>query len=331
MSKPSKVAVVGAGFSGLATAWYLVKRNFQVTLFDSPQDNSKASAIAAGLLHYYSGQHAKYNRQGEESHAETSQLLEIASEALGEKVFEASKLIRPALNESQKADFQLAASLYQDIKWLTAAECQNCVPGMIDKPGIMVESALTVYTDLYLKGLAQAFQKSQGEVLQKQIDNLKELEGFNHVVLAPGNGLFTLTPSCSMPLGRVKGQILEFEWPKDLPPLSYPLNSQAYIVMSRDRTKCFVGATFERQFFTTSPQIEVAVSDILPKAVALFPPIEKMRLLNCRAAVRVTGPQHLPYITQIDARTSVITGMGSKGLLYHAAYAKKLVERISIA
>lgn len=331
MPKPSKVAIIGAGFSGLATAWYLLKRNFQVTVFDSPDDKQKASSIAAGLLHYYSGQHAKLNRNGQESYEVTCRLLEIASEAIGEKVFETSKLLRPALNELQSRDFQLAASHYHDVRWMTSAECQELVPGMAAKPGIMIESALTVYTDLYLKGLAHAVRQSQGEIIERQIEELKELEEFHHVVLAPGNGLFKLVPSLPIKLGRVKGQILEFEWPKDLPPLAYPLNSQAYILMNQDRTKCFVGATFERDFAVSTPDVETAIHAIMPKAVALFPSIERMRLLNCRAAVRVTGLQHLPCITQIDAKISLITGMGSKGLLYHAAYAKALVDRIVVA
>lgn len=331
MSVQLKVAVVGAGFSGLATAWHLLKRGFAVTLFDLPDGKSKASVIAAGLLHYHSGQHAKYNREGKESYDATVELLKIASESLGKDVFKPTGLIRPALSESQQLDFQLAASKYPEVKWLKAEECQRLVPGIASAPGIMIESALTIYADLYLEGLLQAFQRSNGQVIQQKITSLKELESFNHVVLAPGDGVVAFESLLPVNLRRVKGQILELEWPKNLKPLSFPLNSQAYIVMSQDNTRCIVGATFERNFVTEAPDVETALQDILPKAVAIFPAIQEMKLLSCKSGVRVTGPLHLPYITQLNAKTSFIVGMGSKGLLYHAAYAKKLVDRIVIA
>ena len=66
-----KVAVIGAGFCGLAVVWNLLNQLFQpnleVTLFDKTAIGSGASGVAAGLLHPYAGAHAKLNWRGKEA------------------------------------------------------------------------------------------------------------------------------------------------------------------------------------------------------------------------------------------------------------------------
>ncbi|HRD55095.1 MAG TPA: FAD-dependent oxidoreductase, partial [Parachlamydiaceae bacterium] len=49
-----KIAIIGAGFAGLATAWHLLQHQdkipLEVTIFDSSGFGGGASGIAAGLL-----------------------------------------------------------------------------------------------------------------------------------------------------------------------------------------------------------------------------------------------------------------------------------------
>ncbi len=50
-----KIAIIGAGFAGLAGAYYL-SEHFQVTLFDLKGIGGGASGISSGLLHPYPGE-----------------------------------------------------------------------------------------------------------------------------------------------------------------------------------------------------------------------------------------------------------------------------------
>lgn len=95
-----KVAVLGAGFAGLATVWQLLKERVAVTLFDPAGIGGQASAVSAGLLHTYVGLHAKYNLEGREGYLETENLLQVAERALGMAVSLKSGLLRPALTRS---------------------------------------------------------------------------------------------------------------------------------------------------------------------------------------------------------------------------------------
>lgn len=49
------IAIIGAGFSGLALAYFLLQSSAHVTLFDAVGIGGGASGIATGLLHPYPG------------------------------------------------------------------------------------------------------------------------------------------------------------------------------------------------------------------------------------------------------------------------------------
>jgi glycine/D-amino acid oxidase-like deaminating enzyme len=91
---------------------------------------------------------------------------------------------------------------------------------------------------------------------------------------------------------------------------------------------CIIGATYEHQYQNDQPNLEQAALELLPKAAALYPPIDKAQVLLAKAALRVTTPNHLPLVAKISPKEWIITGLGSKGLLYHGLYAKKLAQLI---
>jgi glycine/D-amino acid oxidase-like deaminating enzyme len=132
----------------------------------------------------------------------------------------------------------------------------------------------------------------------------------------------------SLPLNIIKGQILEFSWPRNRAPLSCALNSHVYLVMNETKTSCLVGATYERKYQHTSINLEVAINELFPKAIELFPPLKEASLLNCYTGLRASTPQHRPLMRSLSSSQWVLTGMGSKGLLYHALFAKELVQKI---
>lgn len=329
------VAIIGTGFCGLAVAWHLLNHkpcfpNLTVRLFDSKGIGQGASGIAAGLLHPYAGAHAKLNWRGQEGFQATKDLLNVASQALG-RIVTAKKpgILRLALNGEQQEDFQLCAERYShDTQWLDVSACQSLAPGCAPAPGLWIKPGLTVYSSLYLQGLWQACTIQGAQFEQQMITSLQDLQDFDFTIVTTGAETLRLPELSNLSINRVKGQVLELAWPQHLEPLTCPLNSHVYILMTETQTSCLVGATYEKGYQEALPNIEIAQKEILPKVFELFPPLEDASILNCYAGMRAVTLQHRPLLQRLSPSQWLLTGMGSKGLLYHALFAKELVEKI---
>lgn len=329
-----KIAILGAGFTGLAVAWRLLQSklinvNVEVTLFDLGGIGYGASGVAAGLLHPFAGAHAKLNRFGYEGFKATRELLDVSEMALGYRPFDPSGILRTAMSTLQVEEYQFCAQKYpQDVHAMSADEVEALMPGIARASGILIKNGITVYSEIYLDGLFRACVK-QGLVFhQQKIDSLEALTEFDRIVVAMGADCSSLKELSHLKLNYTKGQILELLWPADLPPLPIALNSQIYCVMLPDKKRCLVGSTYEKQFDLREADWDIAKREILPKLALLYPPLIDAEVLNCRAGVRVSGPHHLPLMQKLSERCFVLTGMGSKGLLYHALYASKLCDML---
>lgn len=328
------IAIVGAGFCGLATAWYLFQllpplSISSLTLFDSQGIGGGASGIAAGLLHPYAGAHAKLNRMGKEGMEATLHLIRVASQFLNQPVAIEQGILRLALTDQQIEDFLLCQHKYPaDIEWLSTEQCQQLFPYLTQAPGIWIKQGAIVNSPSYLKGLWQACAQ-QGAILEAHaIVNWDELKEFDLAIVTTGAAAGPFLPPSAPSLSLVKGQVLELEWPSSIPPLPFALNSHAYLIMNAHQSTCLVGATFERDYTTIQPDQERAKAEILPKVVHMLPCLASARVINCYAGLRAVTPNHLPFIERLDQKRWVLTGMGSKGLLYHALLAKQLVKKI---
>ena len=80
-----KIAIIGAGFAGLAAAYYL-SENFQVTLFDLKGIGGGASGISSGLLHPYPGEKGRRSWHAAKALEATRELLKVAEDELGRPV-----------------------------------------------------------------------------------------------------------------------------------------------------------------------------------------------------------------------------------------------------
>lgn len=305
-----KIAIIGAGFSGLATAWNLLDK-YEVTVFS---DGREASKISAGLLHKYVGLRSVLNPYAKEAEKETHKLLEVASHALGVSVILAKGMLRIPQTDRQKEDFQRCAFLNEDVEWITTQDFS---------PGIFIHTALTVDSNLYLEGLCLACKQKGLKVENRHIAALNELKNFDFIVLATGAYSFSFHELKVFP---IKGQLLELEWPS-IPPLPFALNSQVYITMTKDQKRCAIGATHEHHFSSENPD-HLIFEELLPKAHALYPPLKEAKVVNTKAALRCTTHNRLPFAGHIKDNIFAITGMGSRGLLYHAFFAQKIREAI---
>jgi len=114
-----KIAILGAGYSGLSVAYYLlqVNKNSQITLYDPEPLGNNASGVSTGLMHPYLGAWAKRSWRSEEGIEETVKLLQCAERALGTKIYSAKGVFRPALDERQKKTFKNLCEQNEDAVW----------------------------------------------------------------------------------------------------------------------------------------------------------------------------------------------------------------------
>lgn len=315
-----KIAIVGGGFCGIAVAWHFCQAGFyDLTLFDPLGIGGGASGVAAGLLHPYAGPAARLNREGTEGMAAIVPLLAAVPGAAKQ-----TGLVRLALTTQQEKDFKQAASLNPPIKWLTEEVCQQILPGTNMAPGILIEEAFVLYPKLYLEGLWQTCQ-NRGALFVKQSADLSLQTQFDCVIITSGIDSAKLL---SLPLTPVKGQLVKIRWPDTIPFPSIPISSQAYLVPEVETGTVIAGATFEKRFTNRESDREAIMSELWPKIKAVYPGLKEEDIVEIRAGIRASAPGHMPYLRQVEEKVWVLTGMGSKGLLYHALYAKRLVDQV---
>lgn len=319
-----KIAVVGTGFAGLAAAWHL-SATHEVTLIDKPGADLSASKISAGLLHPYAGEKARNNWRGVEGVQATLHLLRIASKALGKEVYTQTGVLRLASSVEQQRHFKECADRNSDVHWLSASECQKLVAGVMNQPGIWIESGITVFPHLYIEGLKLALKERGVGFKRQSICSSKNIEGYDATVLCVGAGFCQLADLPHLSLRRVKGQILQLPWPKGLSALPMAISSKIYLVMSPDQLSCYAGSTFEKNYLSVESDMQAASTYILPKLDELYPPLAGIAPIACKAGIRMATPDHLPFVKKIYADVWAFSGLGSKGLLYHALLSHELL------
>lgn len=322
-----KIAVLGAGFCGIAVTWNLIKsKKGAVTLFDPNGIGGGASGIAAGLLHPFAGLHSKLNWNGYEGMAATRELIDIAEKQLGSFVAERKGIFRPAIIERQLDDFKLCAQSYpEDVEWLGQDKVEELFPGIPARPGLFIRAGMEVDCRKYLEGLWKACEAIGAQFKKEGKYGLDELEDYDVVVACLGAGTKSFRGLEDLRLGHVKGQILEIEMGAE-PLLPCPLVSQVYL--SSMRGIWIGGATFERGYASDLPDKEVAMNLLWDKLVEVYPPLKNGSVKNVKAGVRVVAPNHLPSLVKVNDRLISLTGMGSKGLLWHGIMAAKAANEV---
>jgi glycine/D-amino acid oxidase-like deaminating enzyme len=187
--------------------------------------------------------------------------------------------------------------------------------------GFWIDSGLTVNMPAYLSGLWSHIKCRGAQMEERSINSLDALNSYDQVVIATGARTLDFPECRHLPLQFLKGQTLIMEGNP-----SYPTSvlGPGYLALFPESPHFEIGATYERKFTSALPDREKA-EELLKDPLAQFG--KEAKIVGCKAGIRVTvlGSRR-PLIQRLDSRTHVFTGLGSRGLLYHAYFAKFLVQ-----
>lgn len=302
-----KVAIIGAGLAGLAATHYLLRsERAEVILFDPKGIGGGASGACSGLLHPYPGLNAQRCFRASYAMKETRALLKLAGAGVAIR-----GILRLPTSEKQREQMRAHIKAHGDVEER--------------EEGFWIDSGFTVDIPAYLSGLWDHLM-ARGAHLEKQaIDSLDALKEFDQVIIAAGAGTLRFPECKELPLQLLKGQTLLMEGEP-----SYPTSAlgPGYLAHRGQGDHFEIGATYEREFADPLPDLEKAKA-LLKAPLAQFG--QEAKIIGCKAGVRVTvHGLRRPIIKHLDARTHLFTGLGSRGLLYHAYFAKFLVRGMLI-
>lgn len=283
-----------------------------------------ASGIASGLLHPYPGEDARLSWKGEEGMEETLRLLKI----VGPKVYKETGILRIAVTEKQTKLFRERSKEREDVEWWPSERCHAFVQGSHYLPGIFIHSGITVHAHLYLKGLWKVCEKLGAQFEKKNV-SIKTLgEEFDAIVIAAGGGVRNFLEGNRLNLRFNKGQILICTRPSYFEKKS-SIIGKGYIAQSDSEDRCFLGSTYEREYITEAPCIGTATDLIFKQIGQFLPATSSFHVEGCRAEMRVIGSKgYKPIAEKLEEGLYVMTGMGSRGLLYHSYIGKQLANML---
>lgn len=292
-----KVAIVGAGLSGLALCYHLLEKGVQVDLFD-PQGIGEG--ICSGLLHPYPGEQMRRSWRADEGLKATGFLLEKADSI-------------PQLGILRFAD---SFPPHPDLKY-------------VEKGVMMIMSGITVDIPDYLKKLWKVCEKKGATLYKKKVENTETLVGYDKIVLAAGAGIVKFKESEQLKITLVKGQLLLCTLPRGMKPMTISVIAKGYVALGANSRRCIVGSTYEKEFSSLEPDLEKTRKELVEKLSPVFPFVAELTVNECRAGARVVRIGHYyPMVKKVSNTVWVCTAMGSRGLLYHAHAAELLSEAL---
>ncbi len=294
-----RIAIIGAGLAGLASAYYLLETSScRVTLFDAKGVGGGASGASTGLVHPYPGEDMRKSWRGHEALEETKKLLDA--------------LAAPYT----KGILRLAKEMPEFPDIVRVEEGVFCI-----------ESGLTVDMPIYLEKLWQACAQKGAQLVLQKISSMDELAEYDQIIVTAGAGSLAFCPE--LKVGLVKGQALVCEWPASLKPIERTLLGKGHITYNARAGTCLLGSTYERGVVSDEPCIEKAKELLIPLISQFFSEAKNLNVIGCRAGVRVSRVGHyLPIVKRVNPKAWVFTALGSRGLLYHAYVAKMLVNAL---
>lgn len=317
------IAVIGAGLAGLSLAWHLVSSSHKVVVFDAKGIGAGASGVASGLLHPFPASASKLSFMGYEAFHEALCLIRLAEKFSTDPIYSDKGIFKLAYLDDQKKLYSSIGSRYVRTSWKSAIDVQKHVYCTHSYPALFIENGVTVYCGAYLNALWKASQSKGALFVQESISDMKSLSGFDKVILCTGAGIKGFDPL--LPIQYVKGQILTCLSEELLTDVSFI--AKGYVAVTNTQNVYHIGSTYEHHFKDEKVDVEYAKREILEQPHIFNEKLKKVSVLECRSGIRVMNPRgYLPIVKKYSSNLYAITGLGSRGLLYHGLLGRQLAE-----
>ncbi|MFT7178342.1 MAG: tRNA U-34 5-methylaminomethyl-2-thiouridine biosynthesis protein MnmC [Oceanospirillaceae bacterium] len=330
--KAIKVAIIGAGISGVATAYSLSKRGFDVTLIDQGSTlASGASGNRQAMLYAKLPDNAtiagQFHQQG------LQHTMGLLKRSLSTEYWQPCGLLQLATSAKQVSQMQAVMNRQYPASWLqlldqTAAEklakSHLSAGGLYFPHSGWVSSTdwcAALYTlsgaELWLNTKVESLQQSQNS---SQTQNLIQgwqlqltgdhtgLYTFDAVVVANANSAQDLLPSQSIPLKSIRGQVSYVETcMASVQSPALVLCSTGYVTPAKDGVLA-VGASYNLHTADTQLSTQDHV-DNLGRLSEVLPSNKGLgigSITGGRVGFRAVTPDYLPLVGQLADEVKVL-------------------------
>lgn len=324
--------IIGAGLAGAACAHHLQAGGYDVCVLHTNALGRSASRIGGGLVN------PMMARKGRPAWMADPSLA--ALDAMGIDTRECvsgldAPLYRPARDQEQADAFREQALLHPALGRYRESDDLPASLSYVRAPfgalevlrGAAVdleETAAAWLGDLPLHLVDPDWTSTESDT-QVSVQTSAGTFRCTRLLLCMGAGMLTHPLTRSLNLHGIKGQIIRLEKPSSLPERLPPLSGKAYLVDAGDGS-VWVGSTFERDWKSMDPTGD-GRDELLDRAADVIPALAGARVLEHRTGQRVTVPgTRLPMVGPLQTGSNiwVLTGLGSKGLLYSAWFGSRI-------
>jgi D-amino-acid oxidase len=290
-----KIAIVGAGISGLSCAYFLSEKKFDITILAKAFSPDITSNRAAAFWFPY---HVRNDKRGINWCKKSYDFYEkiSADVSTGISMKQLIKVLRENVEEEEPVW----------IEFMPKGVC-NIIPKEKLQPGIARAYDVKVpliETQIFLPYLQNLLQQKNVVFKKQTINNLNELSSFDTIINCSALGARELCNDKTVI--PVRGQVALLET-KTERPIYLDNETPLYIVPRKDAM--IVGGTYEENIFKeeTEPR---TIEKILHIAYNTFPELKQQKVIGSWAGLR-------PYRTEVrlehEAGTNIIHNYGHGG------------------
>ena len=309
MSK--KIAIVGAGISGLACAYLLSRKNYSITIFAKAFSPDITSNRAAAFWFPY---HIRNDRRGVEwcrtSYRIFRQLMHDPGTGISMK--QLIKVVREDVAEDEPVWIEFMPE--GSIRMVPKEKLKPGVAKAYDVQVPLIETQIFLpYLKEYLLTKNVGFQ--QGDV--------KDLRSFrsSHDVVINCTGLGARDLCDDQNVIPVRGQVALIETLPDFP-IYLDNEKPLYIVPRKDAM--IIGGTYEENIFDEATEAET-IEKILCNAYEVFPQLKQQKILGSWAGLRPYRP-----VVRVEREEKIIHnyGHGGSGFTLSFGCAEEVVKLV---
>ncbi|HCV27801.1 MAG TPA: FAD-dependent oxidoreductase [Dehalococcoidia bacterium] len=348
------VAIVGGGVVGCATAYFLTRDGYSVTLIERNSVASHASGFAYGGLSPIVGiieddPVLPLSEASDALHSELAERLPAESGVEYEYRTKTSLTLAsdPAqVDELREAHDWLKLHYKSEVVWHDEASLHALEPrvGPSVTAGLLADRSGEVEPYRFTLALWQAAERAGAQMRNAEVvgvtrvagnvsalclSNGEEIEADAFVFAAgPWMGKATEWLGIDMPISPLKGQILRLKAPGD--PLAVSLSWSHNYATTKPDGLLWCGTTEERVGFDETPSA-YGRDTIMKSVVEVLPYLVDAELVHHTACLRPVAPDGLPVIGPApnNAGVFIASGSGRKGIFLGPAMARSVADMVA--